>query len=282
VRSLLAVPANNARFVAKAAQSAADAVFLDLEDAVVPELKEGAREAAIAAIDATDWGERSVAVRVNGLETPWGRRDIEELAARCRRLDRVILPKCESAADVAATDALLGSSRARLDLLIESARGVANAETIAGASPRIASLIFGSGDYSLDMGLLGVAGDFSFAMARIANAARANGLAPIDGPYFDIADPAGMRSACERAISLGYQGKRCIHPTQVEAANAAFSPTEAQLAWAREVRDAMAAAGEQGRGAVKTRDGKMIDLVHIKIARRLLERAGATQTGGNT
>jgi malyl-CoA/(S)-citramalyl-CoA lyase len=278
LRSLLAVPANNARFVAKAAQSEADAVFLDLEDAVVPELKEAAREAAIEAIATTGWGERLVAVRVNGLATPWGSRDLEELAARCTRLDRVILPKCETAADVAAADALLGGSEVRLDLLIESAKGVANVEAIAAAHPRVASLVFGSGDYSLDMGLLGVPGDFSFALARIANAARANGLAPIDGPYFETADPEGMRASCGRALSLGYEGKMCIHPSQVAIANAAFSPSESQLAWAREVLDAMAAAGEMGRGAVKTRDGKMIDLVHIKIARKVIERVEGTPT----
>jgi malyl-CoA/(S)-citramalyl-CoA lyase len=292
VRSLLAVPANNARFVAKAAQSPADAVFLDLEDAVVPEAKVEARAAAIAAINATDWGERLVAVRVNDLASPWGERDIAEVAEACPRLDRVILPKCETAADVRAADAMLEAARRaarrdhpiRLYALVESAKGVVNAEEIAAADGCLAGIIFGPGDYALDLGVPpvipgaspGATGRdpiFEYALARIGNACRAYGLAPIDGPWMDIADTDGLRESCRRAAGLGYEGKMCIHPTQVEIANAAFSPTGEQLAWAREVLEAMAAAGSEGRGAVKTRDGKMIDLVHIKIARKVLARA---------
>jgi malyl-CoA/(S)-citramalyl-CoA lyase len=280
VRSLLAVPANNPRFIAKAAQSAADAVFLDLEDAIVPELKEAARDQAVAAINGTDWGGRRIGVRVNELGSAWGEQDLAHLARAAPGLDFVILPKCDAPADVEAADRLLRPSHIRLAALVESARGIANCEAIAGASARMAALVFGPGDYSLDMGILDGTMDTTFAQARVANAARAFGLEPLDGPYFEIANPGGCRSACARAVSLGFAGKMAIHPTQVDIANEAFSPTPAQLAWAREVLEAMAAAGEQGRGAVKTRDGKMIDLVHIKIARRLLERAPTTPTRG--
>ena len=293
MRSLLAVPANNPRFVAKAAQSPADAVFLDLEDAVVPGLKVQARAAAIEAINGTEWGRKIVAVRVNDLTTPWAERDIGEVAEACPRLDRVILPKCETPADVRAACAMLGSARrerpVRLHALVETARGVANAEAIAATEGCLAGMIFGPGDYALDLGVIpAVPGEtagrdpvaFEYALARIGNACRAYGIAPVDGPWMDIADADGMRAACKRAAALGYEGKMCIHPTQVEAANDAFSPSEAQLAWARDVLDAMAAAGEQGRGAARTRDGNMIDLVHVKIARKLLERVHATQTRG--
>lgn len=271
MRSLLAVPATNPRFLEKAAGSAADGVFIDLEDAVIPELKDEGRAKAIAAINGMDWGKRQLAVRVNDLTTPWGARDLVELAAACPRLDRVILPKCEAPGDVAAADAMLRPSKIRLDVLIETAKGVANVEAIAASSPRLAGMLFGSGDYSLDMGVH-EGGTFDFALARVANAARAFGLDPIDGPYFDIANPEGCRAACKRAASLGFAGKMAIHPTQVEIANEVFSPSTQQLAWAREVLQAMEAAGAQGRGAVKTADGKMIDLVHIKIARKILER----------
>lgn len=284
MRSLLAVPANNARFVAKAAQSAADAVFLDLEDAVVPEFKDAARHDAIAAIRETDWGERTVAVRVNDLATPWVERDVLDIARACKRLDAVILPKCESSGDVRAVDSMLAAARrerpVRLYALVETALGVANAESIAATEGALAGLIFGPGDYTLDMGGLEGSIDTTFALARVGNAARAFGLDPIDGPYFDIANPDGCRAAAKRAASLGFGGKMAIHPSQVGIANEVFSPSAAQLAWAREVLDAMEAAGAEGRGAVKTREGKMIDLVHIRIARRLLERAPATPQGG--
>lgn len=281
-RSLLAVPATNARFLEKAAQSAADAVFIDLEDAVVPELKAEARARAIEAIGSIDWGKRSLGVRVNDLTTPWGMRDLVELAEGTKRLDFVILPKCETPGDVAAAEAALRRSEIRLAVLIETAKGVANVEAIAAAGGRLTAMIFGPGDYALDLGVIPAVStettgrnpiSFDFALARIANACRAYGLAPIDGPYFDIANPDGCRAECRRAAALGCEGKMAIHPSQVAIANEVFSPSEAQVAWAREVLDAMAAAGSRGSGAVKTKDGKMIDLVHIKIARKILERA---------
>jgi malyl-CoA/(S)-citramalyl-CoA lyase len=279
VRSLLAVPANNARFVAKAAKSAADAVFLDLEDAVVPELKVAARSEAITAIQEIDWGGRRLGVRVNDLGTPWGREDLAALAVEAPQLDFVILPKCDAAA-VETADRLLRASDIRIAALIESALGVAQCEAIASATPRMTALVFGPADYALDMGVLDGNIDTTFALARVGNASRAYGLHPVDGPYFDIANLEGCRAAAQRAASLGFGGKMAIHPSQVQIANEVFSPTAAQLEWAREVLETMSAAGEAGRGAVKTHDGKMIDLVHIRIARQLLERAHATQQGG--
>jgi len=281
MRSLLAVPATNPRFLEKGAQSAADGVFIDLEDAVVPDLKVEGRGKAIEAIDTLDWGGRSLMVRVNDRSTPWCESDLTELARSARRLDAVILPKCETADDVRAADALLASGERagkrsapiRLYVLVETAKGVANCEAIAAASDRMAGMIFGAGDYQLDLGVLEPTGPFTYAMARIANAARAYGLVPIDAPYFDIGNAEGLRAACRLAQSLGFEGKMAIHPSQVEAANEVFAPTASQIAWAREVLDAMEAAASQGRGAARTKDGKMIDLVHIKIARKVLERA---------
>jgi malyl-CoA/(S)-citramalyl-CoA lyase len=281
MRSLLAVPATNPRFLEKGAQSPADAVFIDLEDAVVPELKHEARSKAVGAIANLDWGARRLFVRVNDLATPWAEADLAELARRAPRLDGVILPKCETPNDVRAADEILrvgeqGSSRARplaLYALVETAKGVANCEAIAAAGPRMGGLIFGAGDYQLDLGVIEPKGPFEFALARIANAARAYGLVPIDAPYFDIGNADGLRESCRYAQSLGFEGKMAIHPSQVEVANEVFAPTLSQIAWAREVLGAMEAAASQGKGAARTKDGKMVDLVHIKIARKILERA---------
>ena len=273
MRSLLAVPATNPRFVEKAAASAADAVFLDLEDAVVPELKVEGRAKAVAAINGVDWGTKKLAVRVNDLVSPWGHEDLMLLAREAKRLDFVIVPKMGSASDVQKVESLVEGSGLGIAALLETARGVAHAEAIAAGSDRMMAMLFGPGDYALDLGILDGSADTSFAQARIANACHAYGLAAIDGPYFDIANSDGCRASCKRAASMGFAGKMAIHPTQVDVANEAFSPTIEQVAWANNVLQAMEAAGLEGRGAVKTKDGQMIDLVHIRIARGVLERA---------
>ena len=282
--SLLAVPATSERFLEKSTQCAADAVFIDLEDAVPPGLKVEARGRAIAALNRLDWGNRIVSVRVNALDTEWGCRDILELAEACPRLDRVLLPKCETPGDVHAVEAMLHAAErtskreraVRIDALIETAKGVANVEAIAATGERLAALVFGSGDYSLDLGVVRKTlsnEPWGYALARIGNAARAHGLAAIDGPFSDIADSAGLRADAERAAALGFDGKMAIHPSQIDIANEVFSPSAEQVAWAREVLEAMAAGLAQGRGAVRDKQGAMIDLVHIKIARKIIERA---------
>ncbi|WP_420392983.1 HpcH/HpaI aldolase/citrate lyase family protein [Acuticoccus sp.] len=304
-RSVLAVPATSPRFFAKAAASAADAVFLDLEDAVAPSHKDGAREAAVTALAELDWGEKVMSVRVNGMDTPWAHRDIAAVAA-VPRLDMVLLPKAGSASDVAFVDQLLTfiereTGRADpigIEVLIETARGVANAEEIAGASPRLEAMVFGVGDYTIDMrvpnrvfgrpdpayavltGAPGgarerVAGDqWHFAMARIANACRANGLRPIDGPYTDFGDPEGFSAVAARAQALGFEGKWAIHPSQVDDANAAFSPPPDLVDWARATRDAMTRATGAGAGATQA-DGVLLDMAHLKMVEHILARADA-------
>jgi malyl-CoA/(S)-citramalyl-CoA lyase len=305
-RSLLAVPATSPRFLEKAAQSDADALFIDLEDAVIPALKVEARASAIAALNQLDWGTRIVSLRVNGLDTPWGCRDILEVAEACPRLDRILLPKCESPGDVHAVAVMLRAAEQatgrqrelRMEALIETARGVANVESIAQAGGRLVAMVFGGGDYQLDLGSFqrGVGAPspeyvvltdddgkgarerhwndlWHYAMARIANACRAYGLAPIDGPFTGIADAEGLRAATRRALALGFEGKMAIHPSQIEAINELMSPTAQQIEWAHEALTAMAAAAAEGRGAVKDKRGEMIDLMHVKLARKLLDRA---------
>lgn len=305
-RSLLAVPASSMRFMERAAQGPADAIFLDLEDAVIPPLKPKARQDAISAINQLDWGRRGVAVRVNGFGTAWGCRDIIEMAEACPRLDYILLPKCESAGDVHAVEMMINSAEATAPRerkigimgLIETPRGVANVETIAQAGGRLRALVFGGGDYQLDLGsfqravgapaadyvvLTDSAGNgprerhwndlWHFATARIANACRAFGVIPIDGPFSSIPDIDGLRAAAKRARVLGFECKMAIHPSQIETIHEVMTPSAAQIAWAREVLDAMEAAAREGRGAVKDKNGEMIDLMHIKVANKLLERA---------
>jgi malyl-CoA/(S)-citramalyl-CoA lyase len=308
LRSLLAVPATSSRFLEKAARGPADAIFIDLEDAVITSLKPQARADAIAAINQLDWGRRSVAVRVNGLGTPWGCRDILDVVEACPRLDYILLPKCESPADVHAVEVMIRSAEAAAPRkgevavmgLIETPRGVANVEAIAQAGGRLKALVFGGGDYQLDLGsfqravgtpsadYLVLTDDdgrgnrerhwndlWHFATARIANACRAFGLMPIDGPFSGIRDVEGLRAAAKRAGALGFEGKMAIHPSQIETIHDVLTPSGEQVAWANGLIEAMAAAAREGRGAVKDRNGEMIDLMHIKLANKLLERAAS-------
>jgi malyl-CoA/(S)-citramalyl-CoA lyase len=307
-RSILAVPATTPRFLEKAAQGPADAIFIDLEDAVIAALKPKARGDAIAAINQLDWGGRGVAVRVNGLGTSWGCRDILDVVEACPRLDYILLPKCESAGDVHAVEMMIRSAEAAAPRerkvgimgLIETPRGVANVETIAQSGGRLKALVFGGGDYQLDLGSFQRAvgapsADYvvltdddgrgprqrhwndlwHFATARIANACRAFGLLPIDGPFSGIRDVEGLLAAAKRAAVLGFEGKMAIHPSQIETIHEVFTPSAGQIAWANEVLEAMAAAERDGRGAVKDKNGEMIDLMHIKVANKLLARASS-------
>jgi malyl-CoA/(S)-citramalyl-CoA lyase len=305
IRSLLAVPATSPRFLEKAAQGPADAIFIDLEDAVIPPLKPKARADAIAAINQLDWGPRGVAVRVNGLGTSWGCRDILDVVEACPRLDYVLLPKCESPGDVHAVEVMIRSAeqaaprdrKVGIMGLIETARGVASVEAIAQSGGRLSALVFGSGDYQLDLGSFqrsvgGPSSDYvvltdddgqggrerhwndlwHFSTARIANACRAFGIVPIDGPFSIIRDVDGLHAATRRAAALGFDGKMAIHPSQIETIHEVMTPAAEQISWANEVIEAMAAAEREGRGAVKDKNGDMIDLVHIKLANKLLER----------
>jgi malyl-CoA/(S)-citramalyl-CoA lyase len=300
-RSELAVPATSPHFFEKAARGDADVIFLDLEDAVAPEQKLNARNNAIAALNEIDWGRKTVAVRVNGLDTPWAFRDIYEIAVRCPRLDMFMLPKTGTAFDVQFVDALLDQlerdvGRAQpfgLEVLIETALGMSNVEQIAAASDRLEAMIFGVGDYSISMQtgdvLFGSASSqysvltaanehgarerhwndkWHFALARMANACRAYGMRAIDGPYVDYADSDGYRASAQRAAALGLEGKWAIHPSQVAIANEVFSPSVEQVDWARRLMSAMNEAVAQGRGAASL-DGKMIDMAHFKVAQNI-------------
>jgi malyl-CoA/(S)-citramalyl-CoA lyase len=303
-RCELAVPATSPRFFAKAAASAADSLFLDLEDAVAPAQKDVARAQAIDALKNLDWGDKFVSVRVNGLDTPWALQDIVEVARHAPRLDAILLPKTGSAFDVRFVEQALTlieretgrSKRVAIEVLIETAKGVANVEEIAQASDRLEAMIFGVGDYTVEMKTYdrvfgrpseryAVLTDadasgarqrhwndqWHFAMARIANACRAYGLRPIDGPFTDFRDADGYRACAQRAKALGFEGKWAIHPTQIALANDVFSPTAEELDWAAHIRELMARTTGDGQGAVGD-GGVLVDMAHLKMADAIVQR----------
>jgi malyl-CoA/(S)-citramalyl-CoA lyase len=300
-RSELAVPATSENFFAKAAAGPADVIFLDLEDAIAPNRKEKARQNAIRALNEIDWGSRTMAVRVNGSDTPWGLRDIIEVVTQCPRLDLILLPKVGTPFDVQFADELIGRlelergdrKRIGIEILIETTLGLANVESIAASSQRLEAIIFGVGDYSVELGTCGEAigaadpryavspeGDPSarhmndqwhFAIARIANACRAYGLRAIDGPFANYGDAQAYRESALRGAALGCEGKWAIHPSQVEIANEVFSPDPARVAWACEILAELNAANQDGRGAYG-RGAVLIDMAVEKIARSILRR----------
>jgi malyl-CoA/(S)-citramalyl-CoA lyase len=296
-RSTLAVPGSRPELFSKAWSGDADVVFLDLEDSVAPAEKEAARANVIEALRAFDWAARgiSICVRVNGLDTPYFLRDLWDVAeAAGDRLDTVMVPKVGVPADVALVDALLAQvERARgyrrrigIEVIIETALGLANVEAIAQASPRLEALHFGVADLAASLRARTVQigglnpdypGDPWHAhLARTVTAARAYGLRPIDGPFGDFKDPDGYRAAARRAAALGCDGKWAIHPSQVALANEVFTPPPEEVARARRILEALEAAEREGRGAAQM-DGKMIDAASARMARNVVEIADAIE-----
>ena len=299
-RSELATPASNDAMFAKAAASGADLVFLDLEDAVAPAQKEASRPKAVAALTGLDWGRTVRAVRVNGLDTIWCHDDIIEVVTGAREhLDTIIVPKARTARDVWWVDVLLTqleaklglTKRIRLEVLIEEVEGLANAEAIAVASPRLDALIFGAGDFSVSQGArvdtnfvpVGeYPGDFwHHARTRILVAARIAGIDAIDAPYPDYQDAAGYERDARRAAMLGYTGKWAIHPSQIAIANDVYAPTPDELARAQRNVEAYRAGEARGLGAVGV-DGVLVDAAHVKLAEATLARSARIEAAGTS
>ncbi len=277
-RSVLYVPGSNARAVEKARGLPADAIILDLEDAVAPAAKEEARRTVGAALAAGGFGHREVALRVNGPATPWGADDLA-FAARAGA-DAVVLPKVEFPGEVRDAEEALVAAGAppalALWCMIETPRGVLAAPAIAGATPRRAALVMGTSDLVKDLGARHTPGraEVLVALGTVLLAARAHGLAALDGVHLDLADDAGFEAACRQGRDLGFDGKTLVHPRTIEAANRAFAPTEAELADARRIIAAHAEAEAAGRGVVVV-DGRLVEALHVEAARRLVELAEA-------
>lgn len=291
-RSELSTPGTSPKMMAKAAASEADLVFLDLEDAVAPSEKEGARAPIVEALNTLDWGGKTRAVRVNGVHTQWSHDDVVEVVTGAgANLDMLILPKVKAPRDVWFVDTLLDQletklrlepGRIGLELLIEETEALARVEEIAGCSPRLEALILGVGDLSASQGIrtghIGEAGDrypgdmWHFARNRMIVAARANGLDAVDGPFANFGDDDAYRREAGWAATLGAVGKWAIHPRQVPLANEVFSPTQGEIDQARSVVDAVRAAEAAGEGAASL-NGLMIDAATARIFSAVLERA---------
>jgi malyl-CoA/(S)-citramalyl-CoA lyase len=311
-RSELAVPGSSPSLFEKAASSAVDVIFLDLEDAVAPDQKEEARKNIIQAIGDIDWGTKTLSARINGLDTQWMYRDVVDLLERAsERLDVIMIPKVGTAADVYGVDMLVTqveqakSRKKRLgfELIIETALGMANINEIAAASKRNESLHFGVADYAAStrartIGIGGPNSDYivltdldadggrfthwgdmwHYAIARLVVAARANGLRPVDGPFGDFSDAEGFKAQARRAAVLGCDGKWAIHPSQIVLANEIFTPPAKEVDRARRILAAMAEAESAGRGAVSL-DGRLIDLASIRQAQNLVATADPIAAG---
>ena len=310
-RSELAVPGSNYRFLEKAAESTADVVFLDLEDAVAPDDKLQARKNVIKAINEINWGDKTLSVRINGLDTHYMYRDVVDIIEQTGdRLDLIMIPKAGTGADIYAVDMLVTQvedavgkkKRLGFEIIIETALGMANVDEIAGASERNESLHFGVADYAASTKarttviggpnpLYGVLTDkpedgaegnreyhwgdmWHYAIARMVVAARANGLRPVDGPFGDIGDPDGYRAQANRAAVLGCEGKWAIHPSQIDLANEINSPSKTEIEKAKRILAAMKQAAKEGKGAV-TLDGRLIDIASIKQAEVMVQKAAA-------
>ncbi|MEU4657407.1 CoA ester lyase [Streptomyces sp. NPDC023723] len=292
-RSELATPATSDRMTKKAAASDADLVFLDLEDAVAPALREEARGKAVRALNEHDWGRTVRAVRINGIHTKWAYGDIVEVVAGAREnLDTLIIPKATAGRDVWWVDVLLTQieenlglrKRVRLEVLVEDVAGVAHVEEIATASDRLDAVIFGAGDLSVSQGARvdtnfrprdPYPGDFwYYARMRVLTAARVAGIAAIDAPYPDFGDPDGYAADARAAAALGFDGKWAIHPSQITIANQVFRPTEDEVARARRNIEAYRAAESDGLGATSV-DGQLVDAAHVKLAEQVLAQHDA-------
>jgi citrate lyase subunit beta/citryl-CoA lyase len=289
-RVQLSVPGSSDKMMAKAAASAADHVFLDLEDAVAPRAKVAARGQVVAALRTLDWGRKTRCVRINDLRTRYAYADIIEIVRGAGdHLDTIMLTKVMDARDIWFVETLLEGLESDLGLkkkigieaLIEEVEGLMNVERIAAASPRLEALIFGMGDYSASQKMdaraisanPGYPGDlWHYARYKILIAARANRIDPIDGPFPDIRNLEAYREECRRAQMLGCAGKWALHPAQIPVALEEFTPSAEAIARARRIMSAYQEAEAQGLGSIQI-DGEMIDAAVIRILRNVLERA---------
>ena len=274
-RSVLYLPASNPRAIEKARGLNADAVILDLEDAVAPDAKAGARRAAVEALSAGGFGGR-VGFRVNGLDTPWGADDLTALCVH--KPDFVVVPKIESPEAVRAVAARLPAG-ADLWIMVETPLSVLRLDAIAGAGAPLAALMLGINDFGERMNLvLGPDRDpLKPWLAAVVAAARGHGLLAIDGVVNATDDAERLQAECRQGRAFGFDGKSLIHPAQIDAANAAFSPSPEEVAKAREVVAAFASADAEGKGAIRV-GYRMVERLHLDAAHRLLARHEAAST----
>jgi len=293
-------PGSRESLFEKMAKSAADVINLDLEDSVGPDDKDRARANIIQAIGDIDWGDKTLSVRINGLDTPFWYRDVVDLLEQAGdRLDQIMIPKAGNASDIYAVDALVTaierakgrSKRINFEVIIESAAGICHVEEIAASSPRRQAISLGAADFAASMGMAttGIGGTqenyymiregqkywpdpWHWAQTAIVAACRTHGLLPVDGPFGDFSDQDGFIAQARRSATLGMVGKWAIHPSQVALANEVFSPSEAAVTEAREILAAMEKAKAEGAGATVYK-GRLVDIASIKQAEVIVRQA---------
>ncbi|MEQ8294497.1 MAG: L-malyl-CoA/beta-methylmalyl-CoA lyase [Roseovarius sp.] len=293
-------PGSNVKLFEKMASSAADVINIDLEDSVAPTDKDTARANTIKAINEVDWGNKTLSVRINGLDTGWWYRDVVDLLEQGGdRLDQIMIPKVGCAADIYAVDALVTAvekAQARekpinFEVIIESAAGISHVEEIAAASPRLVAMSIGAADFAASMGMstTGIGGTqkdyymlhegqsywpdpWHWATAAIVAACRTHGILPVDGPFGDFSDDDGFRAQARRVATLGMVGKWAIHPKQIALANEIFTPSDEAVQEAREILQAMEDAKARGEGAT-TYKGRLVDIASIKQAEGIVRQA---------
>lgn len=299
-RSELAVPGSNPGMFDKAADSPADYVFLDLEDAVSPGDKIQARKNIIEALNDIDWRAKgkTISIRINSIDTHYMYRDVVDLVEQAgANIDTILIPKVGVAADVYMVDAMLTqietakgyTHKIGIEALIETTLGMANVESIATSSPRMEAMHFGVADYAASCrarttNIGGLNPDYPgdqwhHGLSRMLVACRAYGLRPIDGPFGDFSDPDGYLLGARRAAAMGYEGKWAIHPSQVELANSVYSPADTEVDRARRILQALKEAAEQGKGAASL-DGRMIDEASAKMAENVVKMDAAIKAKG--
>ena len=286
-------PGSNTKLFAKMAASDADVINLDLEDSVSPSDKDSARANVIEAINTIDWNTKTLAVRINSLDTPYWYRDVVDLLEQAGdRLDQIMIPKVGNASDIYAVDALVTAIEAakgrskpiNFEVIIESAAGLVNVNEIAASSPRMIAMSLGAADYAASMGMqtTGIGGTqvnyymlhgdarhysdpWHLAQTAIVAACRTHGILPVDGPFGDFSDDEGYRAQARRSATLGMVGKWAIHPKQITLANEVFTPSDEAVAEAREILSAMEDAKARGEGATVYK-GRLVDIASIKQA----------------
>ncbi|MEQ8709169.1 MAG: CoA ester lyase [Rhodospirillales bacterium] len=272
-RSVLYMPGSNARALEKGRNLAADGLILDFEDAVAPDAKAEARKLVADALAGGGYGLREILVRTNGLETEWGQADIAAVAKMPAQ--GVLLPKVESGDMVRKAEAILEAGGAAGDMaiwcMIETPLGVLNALEIARSTPRLGGFVMGTSDLAKDLHCLHTPERMPFITSLNLSvlAARAYGLAILDGVHLDLADDAGFAASCRQGLELGFDGKTLIHPKTIDVANETFGPTDAEISWSHRIIEAHAAAAAEGKGVVVV-DGKLIENLHVENARRVV------------
>lgn len=282
-RSVLYMPGSNARALEKGRTLAADGLILDMEDSVAPEAKLDARAGIKAALDQGGYGDREIAVRTNSFESDWGVDDVA--AVSDMKCDAVLLPKVESADMVLRAVAIMEESGAPDDMavwcMMETPLGILNAQEIAFAHERVGCLVLGTSDLAKDMKCLHTPDrlPFVYALSHCVMAARAAGIAVLDGVHLDLSDDEGFRASCVQGRELGMDGKTLIHPKTIDAANEVFAPSADEVAWAEKITAAHGDAAAEGKGLVVV-DGKLIENLHVEEAGRVLALAKAIEARG--